>query len=68
MQNTLAQRIKTIRTERGLSQQQFGELLSVSQDNVSLWENYKSTPSAEHIIKICKIFEISADYLLGLED
>ena len=68
MKELIAQRIKSIRTEKGLTQAQLGEILSVSQDNVSLWEKGKSLPTVEHIINICKHFEVSADYLLGLED
>ena len=68
MNEIISKRIKEIRTESKLSQAQFGKKLSVSQDNVSLWEIGKSIPTAEHIISICKIFGVSADYLLGLKD
>ena len=54
MKEILAKRIKNIRQENNLTQSQFGEKLSVSQDNVSLWENGKSLPTAEQIINICK--------------
>ena len=65
---TIAKRIKEIRTEHRLSQKQFGVLLSVSQDTVSLWETSKSLPNTEFVVDICKRFDISADYLLGLID
>ena len=68
MENLISKRIKEIRTENKLSQSQFGLMLSVSQDNVSLWENGKSLPTAEHIINICTTFNVSADYLLGLTE
>ena len=64
----IASRIKEIRTENNLSQQKFGETLSTSQDTVSLWEKGKSLPTADFIIAICKTFNVSADYLLGLAD
>lgn len=64
----IAKRIKEIRVENKLSQKQFGEALSVSQDTVSLWENGKSLPTAEFIIAICKTFQVSADYLLCLKE
>ncbi|MBQ8427921.1 MAG: helix-turn-helix transcriptional regulator [Clostridia bacterium] len=64
----IGRRIKEIRQENKLSQKQFGELLSVSQDTVSLWENEKSLPAAEFIIAIAKIFNVSADYILCLEE
>ncbi len=68
MNELIANRIRELRLENKLSQAQFGEKLSVSQDNVSLWENGKSVPTAEHIIEISKIFNVSADYILGLTD
>lgn len=64
----IAKRIKEIRTENKLSQQAFGALLYVSQDTVSLWEKGRSLPTTENVIAIAKIFEISADFLLGLKE
>ena len=40
--NDIGKRIKEIRIENKLTQQEFGEKLSVSQDTVSLWETGKS--------------------------
>ncbi len=68
MGEMIAKRIKEIRTENKLTQAQFGERLSVSQDNVSLWENGKSFPTVEHVITICVTFSVSSDYLLGLTE
>ncbi len=68
--NTLeiGKRIKEIRRENKLSQKGFGELLSVSQDTVSLWETGKSVPTAEFLIAISTQFEVSVDYILCLKD
>ena len=68
MEFSLGQRIREIRTEAKLTQAQFGEKVAVSQDTVSLWENDKSAPSAEYLAEICRIFNVSADYLLGLKE
>ncbi len=68
MDDKISNRIKDLRIENNLTQAEFGEKLSVSQDTVSLWEKGKSLPTAEYIIAICKLFSISADYLLGLTD
>ncbi len=64
----IGKRIKEIRMEQGLSQQQFGGLLSVSQDTVSLWENGKAVPTAEFLIAIAQQFDISVDYILCLKN
>ncbi len=64
----IGERIREIRAENKLTQREFGERLSVSQDTVSLWEKGKSLPSAEYIVLICRKFGVSSDYLLGLKD
>ncbi len=64
----IGERIKELRTEKRLSQKELGNLLSVSQDTISLWEKGKSLPAVEYVIALCEIFSVSADYLLGLSD
>lgn len=64
----IGKRVKEIRIEHGLSQQKFGELLSVSQDTISLWEKGKSLPTTEFLIAIAKQFDVSVDYILCLKD
>ena len=64
----IGKRIKEIRRENKLSQKELGELLSVSQDTVSLWETGKSVPTAEFLIELSIRFEISVDYILCLKD
>ena len=68
MEQTIASRIREVRSEAKLTQMGFGKKLGVSQDTVSLWEKGKSLPATEYIILICEQFGISADYLLGLKD
>ena len=66
--NNIGKRIKEIRIENKLTQQEFGDKLSVSQDTVSLWETGKSLPTAEFLILMNKIFGVSVDYILCLSD
>ena len=48
----IGERIKELRAEKKMSQEKLGQLLAVSQDTVSLWENSKSIPPADIIIKL----------------
>lgn len=64
----IGERIKEIRKENGFSQQEFGKVLAVSQDTVSLWENGKSLPTAEFLIAMAQAFGVSVDYILCLTD
>lgn len=65
--NMIAERIKEIRQKNNYSQTDFGKLLNVSQDTVSMWERGKILPTIEHIYYICLNFGVSADFLLGLK-
>ncbi len=64
----LNQRIRELRTARKLNQVELAKLLGVSKQSVSNWENDNIQPSIEMLIKIAKLFGVSTDYLLGLED
>lgn len=61
-------KIRQLRNEKHFTQTQLAEFLHVSQDTISLWELNKSLPDVKAIVELCKLFEISADYLLGLDE
>lgn len=66
--NNIGEIIKTERKNRNLTQKDLAKLLGVTQDSISLWEMGKRIPDTQYVIEFCKIFDISAGYLLGLED
>ena len=61
---TLGDKIFKLRTERGLSQETFGDKLGVSRQSVSKWETDQSLPELEKIIALSEFFGVSTDYLL----
>lgn len=61
-------RIKELREEKSLSQAQLGKEIDVNWRTISNYELGVREPNLETIEKLCKYFEVSADYLLGLED
>ena len=61
---TLGKNIQKIRKEAHLSQESFAEMLHVSRQIISNWENSKSYPDLETIVKISDSFHISLDILL----
>lgn len=62
----LGEKIKTLRISRGLNQIELSKILGVTKQCVSNWENDNIQPSIEMLIKLSNYFNISADYLLGL--
>lgn len=62
------QRIKEERQHKGLTQGQLAELISTTQSTIGKYEREELEPNVDVIFKLCKIFEVSADYLLGLSD
>ena len=61
-------RLKIIRTEKGLSQSEFAKMFETSQRKISRYEREQLDLSTDFIVRVCKTFDISADYLLGLKD
>lgn len=61
-------RIRELRTERGMTQAELAEKLHIAQITVSKYEREALDLGTETIVALCRLFEVSADYLLGLED
>lgn len=58
------ERLQHLRKEKGLSQEEFAELLHVSRQTISRWETSQTTPDLLSIEKMCDIFHLSYDELL----
>ena len=63
----VAERIKMLRENFNLSQQELAKKLAVIRASVSAWEMGISTPSTVCLVELSKMFHVSVDYLLGLE-
>ena len=60
----LSDKLIELRKTKGWSQEDFAEKLDVSRQAISRWENGTALPDAQNILRIVKLFNISADYLL----
>lgn len=60
--------LKELRKSMGLTQQQLADRLWLSKATVSYYEQSLRYPSPEVIVKLARVFHVSADYLLGMED
>lgn len=62
------ERFKELRKGKAVSTTVLGKELGVSNSTVTRWENGVIVPSIEHLYNICKYFDVSADFLIGLSD
>lgn len=60
--------LKQTRKERGYTQKDIYLMLKVSPNCYASWEQGRTQPDIENIKKLCNIFDVSADYLIGLTD
>lgn len=61
-------RLKALRKQKNLTQAELSLQLNVDTTLVGKWEIYNTTPSKETLRKLCELFNVSSDYLLGIDD
>lgn len=60
-------RLKELRKQSGLTQQQLAERVGVTKSVISFYELKERAPSPDVLTKLSYIFHVSTDYLLGIE-
>lgn len=63
-----AQRLRELRTEKCLSMKELAKNLNTTDAAISNWENEVNEPKISYLKDIAMFFNVSTDYLLGLED
>ena len=61
---TLGQKLKNIRKKFGLSQEDLANLIKVSRQAITKWENDLGIPDTENLKELSKLFGVTIDYLL----
>ena len=64
--NGFGEKIKELRKERKLTQKELAESIGQAQSTIVYWERNQQEPTISSLKKLCELFEVSADYLLGL--
>ncbi|GIN10773.1 hypothetical protein J26TS2_06400 [Shouchella clausii] len=59
------ERLRALRKERQLTQEQLGELINVTKVSISGYENGNRTPDTDTLRRLADVFGVSTDYLLG---
>lgn len=61
-------RIYNLRKGKGLSQSELGEMVGVSNKAVSKWENGEAKPAINQLMKLSKVFNVSMDEIINIEE
>jgi transcriptional regulator with XRE-family HTH domain len=64
----IANRLAKLRKEKGYSQEELAEKLGLSRQAVSKWERAESSPDTDNLICLAKLYNISLDELLRIEE
>lgn len=62
------ERIKMLREQHQFSQADLAKKLEIARTSVLAWENQTSVPTMKHIIAMAKLFRVSTDYLLEVDN
>ena len=65
---TIGERIAKCRKEKNLSQEYIADLLEVTRQAVSKWENDQTEPDTGNLIKLAQVFGVSVEYLANGEE
>ena len=63
----VADRIKALREQKGLTQTDLSNQLGITRSSVNAWEMGISVPSTQYIVELALIFKVSTDYLLCVD-
>lgn len=61
-------KLKELRKKHHLTQIEFARIFNISNGTVGNWESGIRQPDHETLVKIAKYFDVTVDYLLGVED
>jgi transcriptional regulator with XRE-family HTH domain len=64
----IANRLQQLRKENGYSQEQLAELVGLSRQSISKWEQGISTPDTDNLIKLSEIYNVPLEYLIKGEE
>lgn len=63
-----AERLKELRTEEGLSIQGLSKATKIGVASIYCWENCQADVKGTQLVILAKFFDVTIDYLIGLED
>lgn len=67
VKDKIADRIKMLRDKHNMTQSELAKRLEITRASVNAWEMGVSCPTVQYVIAMADLFNVSTDYLLGLE-
>ena len=64
----MGEKLKQLRLEKGLTQRQVAEVLGLTVKGYNFYELNLREPPIDTLKKLCKLFNVTSDYLIGLTD
>ncbi|MDE7215617.1 MAG: helix-turn-helix domain-containing protein [Clostridia bacterium] len=61
------ERLRELRLEKGMTQSSLAKLISVDRRTIGNWENDLREPDLETLVKLVKVLNTNAEFLLGLD-
>ena len=65
---SFGEKIRNMREDKDMNQTQLGSALGMNQMKISRIETGSAEPALADIVALCRFFDVSADYLLGLPE
>lgn len=66
--STFSIRLRELTTDKQMSMKQLAVAIGTTDAAISNWENGINEPKISYVIRLCEFFNVSADYLLGIEN
>lgn len=63
----VADRIKFLRESNDMTQSELAKQLGITRSSVNAWEQGISVPSTQYVVELARLFNVSVDYLLGVD-
>lgn len=64
---TYLKRMKDLREDHDMNQEQIAEVLEISRQQYQLYESGKRKLPIDKLIELCRFYKVSADYILGIK-
>ena len=67
-ENKLAERLQSLKDEKQVTNIQIAKATGIHKSTIAQYLHGESMPISKHLISLCRYFDVSADWLLGLHN